>query len=69
MYFRSFEKIWKDHFEKFIDKILDTAARQFQLRRKIDSRIEPAIFEESHDPSGFLEEIMRTASVIYFSNE
>ena len=69
MYFCTFEKTWKDHFEKFIDKILDMAARLFQLRLKIDSRIEPAIFEESHDPSGFLEEIMRTASVIYFSNK
>lgn len=48
---------------------LDTAARLFQLRRKIDSRIEPAIFDEHHDPSGFLEEIMRTGKVIFSADE
>lgn len=48
---------------------LETAARLFQLRRKIDSRIVPAIFEENHDPSSFLEEIMRTGKVIYLANE
>jgi predicted nucleotidyltransferase len=48
---------------------LETAARLFQLRRKIDSRIEPVIFEQCHDPSGFLEEIMRTRSVIYSADE
>ena len=54
-------------FKSIDEDYLDTAARLFQLRRKIDSRIEPAIFEESHDPSGFLEEILRTGKVIYDS--
>jgi len=52
-------------FKNIEEDYLELAARLFQLRRKIDSRIEPAIFEESHDPSGFLEEINRTGRVIY----
>jgi len=48
---------------------LETAARLFQLRRKIDSRIEPVIFEEKHDPGGFLAEITRTGEIIFSTNE
>lgn len=35
-----------------------------QLRRDIDSRIEPMIFEEGNDPSGFLEDILKHGEVI-----
>jgi predicted nucleotidyltransferase len=56
-------------FKNIENDYLDTAARLFQLRRNIDTRIEPAIFEESHDPSGFLEEILRTGRIIYSANE
>ncbi|MBC8184926.1 nucleotidyltransferase domain-containing protein [candidate division KSB1 bacterium] len=52
-------------FKNIEDDYLKTAARLFQLRRNIDARIEPAIFEESHDPSGFLETILRTGRIIY----
>ncbi len=55
-------------FKRIDDDYLKTAARLFQLRRNIDSRIEPAIFEENHDPSGFLEDIMKTGTLI-FSND
>lgn len=55
-------------FKSLDNDYLETAARLFQLRRNIDSRIEPAIFEENHDPSGFLEDIMKTGTLI-FSND
>lgn len=48
---------------------LETAVRLFQLRRNIDSRIEPVIFEENHDPGGFLEEITKTGTVIFSSDK
>jgi len=31
----------------------------WSLRRKIDSRIEPILIENNHDPSGFGEEILK----------
>ena len=36
------------------------APRLWKLRVDIDPRIEPVLFESGKDPSGFLEEIMRT---------
>jgi len=36
------------------------APRLWKLRRDIDNRIEPILLEKDKDPSGFLEEIMRT---------
>ena len=56
-------------FRSIEDDYLDTAARLFQLRRSIDSRIEPAIFEEKHDPGGFLKEITRTGKVVFSIDE
>lgn len=32
----------------------------WQMRSQIDARIEPVLFEYDKDPSGFLEEIVRT---------
>lgn len=52
-------------FKNIDEDYLGTAAKLFQLRRKIDSRIEPVIFEENHDPSGFLAEIVSTGTVIF----
>ncbi len=37
----------------------------YKLRRNIDDRIEPVLFECGSDPSGFLEEIRRTGQVIF----
>ena len=42
-------------------------AKRFQLRREIDSRIEPVLLEESNDKSGFLEEVLKTGEIIYNS--
>jgi predicted nucleotidyltransferase len=37
----------------------------WKLRRQIDSRIEPILFEVDKDPAGFLEEIRRTGIEIH----
>jgi len=47
------------------DDFLVSAARLYRLKRGIDSRIEPVLFEEGKDQSGFLADIMRTGDVIY----
>ena len=37
----------------------------WRLRRQIDERIEPLLFQEGKDPSGFLKEITRTGILIH----
>jgi len=48
---------------------LDTAALLQRLRRGIDddvlNGIEPHLFDEANDPSGFLKHIKKTGEVIY----
>lgn len=39
---------------------LDYAPLLWKLRREIDTRIEPVLFEAGKDPAGFLEEIRKT---------
>jgi len=50
-----------------IDKIdgdfLSAETRLFQLRRNIDTRIEPVLLEDTDDFSGFLEEILKTGEI------
>ncbi len=54
-------------FENVDSDFLKLEAKLFQLRRKIDARIEPVLLEESNDKSGFLEEILKTGEIIYSS--
>lgn len=43
-------------------------AELFKLRRQIDSRIEPVLFEDGQkDPSGFFQNILETGDIIYQS--
>ena len=44
---------------------LEAAAKLCYLRNDLEDRIEPVLFEEGNDPSGFLAEVMRTGEVIY----
>ncbi len=37
----------------------------WQLRREIDSLIEPILIEEDHDPAGFIQEIDKTGIEIF----
>jgi predicted nucleotidyltransferase len=54
-----------------VDKVkgnwLSSKIKLFKLRRDIDPRIEPVLLEKDNDPSGFLEEIMKTGVIIYSS--
>ncbi len=36
----------------------------WRIRREVDDRIEPILFETKHDESGFLEEVMRNGILI-----
>ena len=44
---------------------LASSAKLFRLTRDIDISIEPVMLDESHDQSGFLEEVERTGQIIY----
>lgn len=52
-----------------VDKIdgdfLKNQAMLFKLRRNIDDRIEPVLFESNSTQSGFLDEILEHGQVIY----
>jgi len=51
------------------EDFLMAEAKLFRLRRKIDTRIEPVLLEESNDKSGFSEEILKTGEVIYSADQ
>lgn len=41
----------------------------FKLRREVDVRIEPVLFINNNDRSGFLETILQTGEIIYQSEQ
>lgn len=50
--------------------VLNSSFLLFKLRRDIDLRIEPILFmKDQPDPSGFLEEIKRTGTIVYSSSD
>ncbi|MCK4357801.1 MAG: nucleotidyltransferase domain-containing protein [Candidatus Cloacimonetes bacterium] len=51
--------------EKIGDDYLEQSTKLFQLRRKIDLRIEPVLLELNNDISGFLEEIRSNGVLVY----
>ena len=53
--------------DKFGDDYLEQSTKLFQLRRKIDLRIEPVLLELNNDISGFLNEIQTNGIQIYQS--
>lgn len=52
-----------------VDKLegdyMDELAKLYKLRRSVDFRIEPVLFEYGQHKSGFLKEIMDTGYVLY----
>ncbi len=52
-------------FDSLTGDFLDNKALLYKLRRKVDDRIEPVLFEEDEDRSGFLEEIMKYGEVVF----
>ncbi len=53
--------------DKIGDDYLEQCTKLFQLRRKIDLRIEPVLLELNNDISGFLNEIQANGLQIYQS--
>ncbi len=53
--------------DKIGDDYLEQSTKLFQLRRKIDLRIEPVLLELNNDISGFLNEIQTKGIQIYQS--
>jgi len=53
--------------DKIGDDYLEQSTKLFQLRRKIDLRIEPVLLELNNDISGFLNEIQTNGIQIYQS--
>ena len=53
--------------KEIVDEYLAQSTNLFQLRRKIDLRIEPVLFESNNDISGFLEEIQASGILVYQS--
>ena len=52
-------------FDKLNENRYDIMKKILKIRRDIDLRIEPVIFERGVDPSGFLQTIIDTAELIY----
>jgi predicted nucleotidyltransferase len=44
---------------------LDALSKLYKMRRKIDVRIEPHIFERGNDDSGMLHEVLTTGNILY----
>ncbi len=44
---------------------LNTEIKLYRLRRDLDDRIEPILINEKNDKSGFLEELLKTGTVVY----
>ena len=44
---------------------LDVLSKLYKMRRKIDVRIEPHIFENGVDESGMLHEVLMTGDILY----
>ncbi|MEP7170734.1 MAG: nucleotidyltransferase domain-containing protein [Bacteroidota bacterium] len=51
--------------EKYPADYFSSTALIRKLRRSIDNRIEPMLFEDKNDPSGFLSEIEKKGDVIF----
>lgn len=47
------------------EDILTSEAKLCRLRRNIDDRIQPILLESQNDKSGFLEDIIKTGTLIY----
>jgi len=56
-------------FNGFYGNWLKTSAKLWKLRRNISDNIEPILLDESNDPSGFVEDIIRTGEVLYSMKE
>jgi len=47
------------------ENVLATEAELYKLRRSIDLRIEPRLVDDTRDPSGFWQEILKYGRIVY----
>jgi predicted nucleotidyltransferase len=52
-------------FDKIEGSFLEKEVDLYKLRRTIDENIEPVLYEENNDPSGFLESVSDYGEVLY----
>lgn len=52
-------------FDKIDEDKFKLTANLFKLRRAIHPLLEPIVFDLRHDPSGFLEHVMKTGIKLY----
>ena len=52
-------------FEKIEGSFLEKEVDLYKLRRTVDENIEPILYEENTDPSGFLESVSDYGEVLY----
>jgi predicted nucleotidyltransferase len=52
-------------FDEFQGNTIETEIELFKLCFDVDTRIEPIILEEIHDPSGFLRQVRSTGKTLY----
>jgi len=69
-YAKGTENIWSDIdiavvADNLEGNIIDAEYNLFRLRRDIDTRIEPILFNGTKDKSGFLESILSYGKIIY----
>ncbi len=50
--------------DEFKGDFFSTRPLLWKIRRQVDDRIEPVLFEKKHDDSGFLSEIMKNGIII-----
>lgn len=52
-------------FDRIEDDYLDLLTRIYQIASMVDVNIEPVVFENNHDPTGFLLNILEQGEVVY----
>ena len=52
-------------FDRIEYDYLDMLTKLYQIASMVDVHIEPVLFEENHDPSGFLHNILEQGEVVY----
>lgn len=52
-------------FDRIENDYLDMLNKIYSIASRVDVHIEPVLFEENHDPSGFLFNILEQGEVVY----
>ena len=52
-------------FDRIENDYLDMLTKLYQIASMVDVHIEPVLFEENHDPSGFLLQVLEQGEVVY----